>query len=89
MGEVKKLFCELCKAEITPPTFSAPDDSGEVHYRLEVIRDANNTETFEGGEICETCHGKVASWFLTKQKAAATAWKTDVPATSTVKLPTV
>ena len=92
MGEVTKLYCELCKAEITPPTFSKPDESGEIRYKLFLYPEENGkykmTEMLYV-EMCKLCHGKMETWLSAKQKAAATAWKTEPPAASTVKMPVI
>jgi hypothetical protein len=88
MGEVSVLFCELCKAEITPATFSSPGASGQIRYKMCVNATAN-METSNSAELCETCYGKVSTWLAGKQKLAADAWKTDVPAATTYNMPTI
>lgn len=89
MGEVKVLFCELCKAEITPATFSKPDESGEIRHFLRMHKISGGTVEADNFEICETCFGKVQTWATNKQKLAATAWKTTPPAATTVNMPTL
>ena len=89
MGEVTKLYCELCKAEITPPTFSKPEESGEIHYFFCLSQESGDTVVSFDTEICESCNDKLTTWATIKQKAAATAWKTEPPATITVKMPTI
>lgn len=89
MGEVNKLFCELCKAEITPPTFSRPDASGETHFYFGIDKEEGHTVDVVSLEVCATCYDKLMVWARAKQKAAATAWKTEPPAVSTVKMPTI
>ncbi len=90
MGEVKKLYCEICKAEITPPTYSDPNGSGEIRYYLGLYPmkgDAYKQEDLTAGELCESCHGKLRTWFKTKQTAAAKAWLTEIPAIAAFKPP--
>lgn len=92
MGEVKKLYCEICKAEIIPPTYSDPSGSGEIRYHFGLYPmkgDAFKQEDLTAGEMCEICYGKLRTYFRTKMTAAATAWLTEIPAIATWKLPTL
>lgn len=89
MGEVKVLFCELCKAEIAPATFSSPNESGEIRYYLRLHKLTGSNVEIDNYEVCETCYGKVKTWASNKAKLAATAWKTEPPAATTVNMPTI
>jgi hypothetical protein len=88
MGQVSILYCELCKAEIKPATYSRPNESGEIHYSM-VLRKHEGTVYGTEIEICEKCHGKMETWIAGKADSAAEAWKTAPPTAVSVKMPTI
>ena len=89
MCEVTTLFCELCKGEIKPATFSRPNESGEIRHYLRLHKISGGTVEANSFEVCETCFGKIQTWATNKQKLAAAAWKTEPPAATTVNMPTL
>ena len=88
MGEVKKEFCDGCKAEITPTTWSQGGQEGVTTYHMAVWQDGPAVKGQEA-VLCSTCHGKMKTWLAGKIKAAADDWGVDAPVAKTLTPPTL
>ncbi len=89
MGEIKKLFCDGCKAEYTPATYSQGQESGEVKHGIAVWTETGTQVEGSAGDLCPTCHGKALTWLKGKISVAATAFAIENPAVKTFTPPSL
>ena len=93
MGEIKKCYCDTCKAEFAPATFSRAGEIGETG----IIKNSITVSKIAGDDpieeitatLCDACYDKMVLWLKGKLKASAAAWATEDPAPIVVKLPTL
>ena len=89
MGQISKLYCDLCKAEFAPPTYSKPDTSGIVSMQLQARKTEGADAYIISATVCPACYDKMVAWIESKAKAAAESWGITPPSTVTVKMPTI
>ena len=86
MGEAKKIFCDGCKAEITPATYTQGSDSGEIHNHVAAWSEGPSAIGVKA-ELCDVCYDKIKTWLQGKIDAAAVDWTVTPPVVATVKVP--
>ena len=79
MGEIKKQFCDGCKAEYTPATYSKGDESGSVEQHMAVWKKTGLEIDGAKADMCPTCYTKMLTWLKGKKTAAATAFEIENP----------
>ena len=88
MGEVSKPFCDGCKKEITPTTYSKDGQTGVVKYKVGVWSEGAETEGLVA-DLDKACYDKLMTWLQGKTTAAATDWSTDAPIVKNLVLPSL
>ncbi len=88
MGEVNKPFCDGCKKEITPATWSKDGRTGVVKYKVAVWVEGAETSGLVA-DLDLVCHDKIMTWLQGKANAAASDWSTDAPTVKNLTMPTL
>jgi len=90
MGEVKKNYCDLCKAVFTPATFStAGGERGVVNMRLAVWKETGEPLEAVEADLCESCYNKVLAWARGRKETAAADFNVSDPSTKKLTFPGV
>ena len=89
MGDLNKKFCEGCKAEFTPATFSQGAETGTVKKKLAIYTETGSVVDGKSMDLCDTCYGKIMTWVTGKIKAAEISWDIDNPVVKTLIPPSL
>lgn len=89
MGEVKQRYCDGCKAEYTPATYSQGSETGTVELRAAVWTETGSLTEGAQADLCPTCYEKMLTWVQGKISTAATAFAIETPITKAITPPTL
>ena len=89
MGDLSRKFCDGCKSEFVPATYSQGTESGRVSMSMAVWKATGSTVEGIQLELCTACHDKFIAWADTKKTAADMAWLVPVPSPTTVTPPSL
>ena len=74
MGDLNKKYCEGCKIEYPPATYSVGSESGYVEQHAAVWKKTGAMVESVSIDLCDTCYPKMVTWITGKISTAASAW---------------
>ncbi len=89
MGDLSRKFCDGCKAEFVPATYSQGDESGKVVMKIGVWKETGATVEGLELEVDTACYDKFLAWANAKKVAAASSWSVDIPTPKTFTPPSL